>query len=488
MTDSAAPARAVARGWGWRHAGRRRWAVSHLDLVIEPGEKVLLLGASGSGKSTLLRGLAGILGDAEDGEDAGELTVDGRPAGAARGRVGLVLQDPDAQVVLARVGDDVAFGCENLGVPRDEIWRRVDASLEAVGLALPRDHPTSALSGGQKQRLALAGALAMQPGLLLLDEPTANLDPPGVVEVRDAVVRATADSTLVVVEHRVDAWVDHVDRVIVLAEGGGVLADGPPDAVFAAHERTLTDAGVWVPGVHPEIERSDAAGAGDTLLRVRDLAVGRRRFGAREAAVAASGIDLDVAAGRALGITGPNGAGKSTLALTVAGLLPRVEGDLAAMPELAGSARGADPAGWSSRELLTRIGMVFQAPEHQLLSTSVRAELEVGPRALGLDAAEIDRRVTPLLERLRLTRLAAVNPFTLSGGEKRRLTVAAALATRPRMLVLDEPTYGQDARTWRELADLLARLRDEGSAVVFVTHDLALVDSIADDRFAMGAP
>ncbi len=200
----------------------------------------------------------------------------------------------------------------------------------AVGLPFGRDHPTSRLSGGQKQRLALAGVLAMRPRLVLLDEPTANLDPQGAEDVRDAVIRAATatGATLVVVEHRVALWADHVDRVIVLGETG-VLADGPADAVFARHERELTEAGVWVPGVPPRFVPAAREGAGDVLLEARALAVGRRAFGAKIARVAASGITLDVRAGRALAVTGPNGAGKSTLALTLAGLLEPVEGELA---------------------------------------------------------------------------------------------------------------------------------------------------------------
>lgn len=496
------PARVDARGWGWRHAGRSRWALRGVDLRIEPGERVLLLGASGSGKSTLLRGLAGVLGDEEDGEPSGELLIDGRAPADARGRAGLVLQDPDAQVVLARVGDDVAFGCENLGVPRDEIWRRVPEALAAVGLDVPLDRSTSALSGGQKQRLALAGALAMRPGLLLLDEPTANLDPEGVTEVRDAVVRSVAatGATLVVVEHRVDVWAPYVDRAIVLGPGGGVIADGRPDDVFRGHAASLTDAGVWVPGVVPFVPRTTPDGAPEELLVAAGLAVGRRPFGAREAAVAAEGIDARIRGARVLAVTGPNGAGKSTLALTLAGLLPAVRGGLAASAALAAAgdtsaprrrgrrpAAGDAPHAWASRDLLTRIGMVFQSPEHQLLARTVRDELAVGPRALGLDEPAVAARVEPLLERLGLARLAGVNPFTLSGGEKRRLTVAAMLATRPRVLLLDEPTYGQDARTWRELAALLDGVRAEGAAVVCVTHDRPLVDALADDVLELGS-
>ena len=244
--------RVTASGWGWRHAGRSRPAVSGLDLDIQPGERVLVLGPSGAGKSTLMHALAGVLGDDEDGDETGELFIDGQRPSRARGRVGLVLQDPDSQVVLARVGDDVAFGCENLAVPRAEIWPRVTRSLAEVGLDLPLRHPTSALSGGQKQRLALAGVLAMQPGLVLLDEPTANLDPDGVVEVRDAVVRSVQASgaTLIVIEHRVAVWQDVVDRVIVVDPAGGILADGPTENVLTAQGERLAAAGVWIPS-HP---------------------------------------------------------------------------------------------------------------------------------------------------------------------------------------------------------------------------------------------
>ena len=501
-----AGARVEARGWGWRHAGRRRPAVRALDLDIAPGERVLLLGASGAGKSTLLRALAGVLGDPApagdadggDGEESGTLRVDGIPPARARGRAGLVLQDPDAQVILARVGDDAAFGCENLGIPRDEIWQRVDRALDEVGLgALGREHPTAALSGGQKQRLALAGALAMRPGLLLLDEPTANLDPAGAVEVRDAVVAAVerAGATLVVVEHRVELWAEHVDRVVVLdapgidPDGGGLLADGDPASVFARHGEALSVAGVWVPGIPVTIPPRRFVSENPELLSVHDVAVGRREFGERMPRVAASGIDLALHAGRTLAITGPNGAGKSTLAATLAGLRPAVAGRVEASTLLidAGSrpARGSDPARWRSRELLTRVGMVFQDPEHQLLTARVRDELEVGPRSLGLDDDEIAARVEPLLDRLRLRNLQRVNPFTLSGGEKRRLTVAAALATRPRVLILDEPTFGQDARTWRELAALIDEVRADGAAVAFVSHDPALVRALADDQLVI---
>ena len=479
-------ARVTARGWGWRHGDRPRPAVSGLDLELEPGERVLLLGASGAGKSTLLAGLAGVLGDAEDGDRVGELLVDGRPPEAARGRVGLVLQDPDGQTVLARVGDEVAFGCENLGLPREQIWRRVAEALEAVGLDVPLDHPTSELSGGQKQRLAIASVLAMRPGLLLLDEPTANLDPDGVAEVRAAVERLVAarETTLVVVEHRVETWVDLVDRVVVLEPGAGVCAEGAPDAVLGSRGAELAAAGIWVPGRHPVIARGPRRAAAPELLSAAGLAVGRRRFGERAPRTAAAGIDLAVHAGRTTSILGPNGAGKSTLGLTLAGLLAPVAGELRALPALAGSL-GIAPIRWRSRELASRIGTVFQDPEHQFLRGSVREELEVGPRVLRRGDAEVVAIRDRLAERLRLVPLLDANPFTLSGGEKRRLSVATALATTPSVLVADEPSFGQDALTWAELVRLLDELVAEGTALVTVTHDLALVDALADERLVL---
>ena len=431
---------------------------------------MLLLGESGAGKSTLLSALAGVLAP-DEGDAEGSLLIDG--AAPAPGRAGLVLQDPDSQVILARVGDDVAFGCENLGVARDEIWSRVRHSLDEVGLAVPLDRATANLSGGQKQRLALAGVLAMRPGLLLLDEPTANLDPQGVTEVRDAVGRVldATGATLVVVEHRVAVWQDLVNRVIVLGTDG-LIADGSPTEVLDRRGADLAARGIWVPGHPPARPARRPRPAAQIELSARALSVGRTD-------AVLEGVQLDMSSAQGLAITGPNGSGKSTLGLTLAGLLPPVAGELTASDDLR---RGIPPrpSKWRSRDLLTRIGTVFQEPEHQFLAPTVRAELAIGPRALKLPQAEIDARVGELLDRLRLTHLAEANPFTLSGGEKRRLSVATVLATRPRLLVLDEPTFGQDSRTWSELVAILAELIDDGSGLVMMTHDSDLVATLAD--------
>ncbi|HEY0509557.1 MAG TPA: ABC transporter ATP-binding protein [Blastococcus sp.] len=460
--------RLAARGMGVRHAARRAWALTGVDLVVEPGERVLVTGASGAGKSTLLAAVAGILDD-QGAEATGELTVDGRPPRAARERLGMLAQDPDSQLVMTRAGDDVAFGLENAGVPAGEIWPRVDAALAAVGFGYGRDRPTQALSGGEKQRLVLAGALARRPGLLLLDEPTAQLDADGAALVRAAVARVTADRgcTLLVVDHDAGPWLPLVDRVVEVVDGG--LVEHGPD-----WRPTPRGAGLRLPAAAPNgpvLLTADAAG-----YTYRGVAVPALRP-----------ADAVLRAGRALAVTGPNGTGKSTLALLLAGLRAPTTGRVAATAELAAGARKGEraPHRWRAGELVTRIGTVFQNPEHQFLTGRLHDELAFGPLRSGEHAAAARATADELLERLGLTAFADANPYTLSGGQQRRLSVATALATSPRVLVLDEPTFGQDAATWRELVTLLAEQRAAGCAVAVITHDADLVDLFADDRLSL---
>jgi energy-coupling factor transport system ATP-binding protein len=455
-----------AKGWGWRHAGRRAWAVRGLDLRLGPGERVLLLGASGAGKSTLLAALAGLLDPSGGGESEGELCVDGRPPAGARDSIGIVFQDPETQLVMARAGDDVAFGLENRCVPTEAIWPRVHRALAQVRFPYPEDHPTTALSGGEKQRLAIAGALALHPRLLLLDEPTANLDPAGAETVRATVADLPA-MTLVLVEHRVAASLPLIDRVVVIEAGGGVVADGTPNDVFTRYRARLAELGVWVPGP-PPAPAARRTKFGDELARAEDVAF--RYPGA--GAWALGGVDASVRAGEALAVVGPNGSGKSTLALLVAGLLRPARGHVAL--------EGAQPWSLPARRLVARVGTVFQDPEHQFVTGRVDEELLVGPLRAGRYAPDARRIAMELLERLGLTHLAAANPFTLSGGEKRRLSVATAIATAPPLLVLDEPTFGQDRRTYGELVALIAAHCDGGGAALFATHDEDLVASLAD--------
>jgi len=498
-----------AEGWGWRYASRSEWACREINFEIQPGEKVLLLGASGSGKSTLLRAIAGVLGGVDEGDEIGRLLVDDVHPSRLRGRVGLVMQDPQSQIILAKLGDDVAFGLENLRVPTDQIWPLVDSALNAVGLGeLPRERSTSELSGGQQQRLAIAGALAMfaagqhsdGPAVLCLDEPTANLDPVGVAEVRDtiAALGAHRDVTMVIVEHRVEIWADVVDRVIVLASaqaGGGVIADGPPSEVLTAQAELLTEAGIWVPGVPAPGRRREIGPAKSTILSSVQLSTGYRAD-----KPVSQNLEVQIPASRSTVITGHNGAGKSTLAMTMAGLLEPLAGRVVAAEQLRPTQTivkhgwwrrrhrdVSDPHDWTSRELLTRLGTVFQHPEHQFVESSVRAELAVGLRALRRPADQIDGRVDELLSRMRLAHLADANPFTLSGGEQRRLSVATVLATSPAVIFLDEPTFGQDRNTWAELVAMIGELLAEDVTIVSVTHDAQYLALLAEHRIELSA-
>lgn len=513
-------ARIELNNFSWHHPGRPEPVISGLNLTINPGEKVLLLGTSGAGKSTLLHAIAGVLHD-DDGESAGgTITINGQAPAEARGTAGMMQQDPESSIVMATVGNDVAFGPENLRVPREEIWGRVTEALTAVGLNhLPLDHPSSALSGGQKQRLGLAGILSMHPGAMILDEPTANLDPSGVQEVRDSILTAAqaTGATLLVVEHRVSIWAPHMDRIIVLGEGGTITHDGAPDTVLSQARQELIDAGVWVPNYVPRAPQTghtaggEVAGDsehGEALLRAENLSITRaqptpkqrrarrrtiKRLGDTPAPapvdlpVLRGGLNLTLRAGEHLSVLGPNGAGKSTLALTLAGLLTAPDGALAATDTLRDHGAGQngqngqrahwDVPTWTPAQMLSRIGYVFQEPEYQFIRGTVREELELGPRRLAalnrvpLDEDELAARTDDLAARLRLNHLLDANPFTLSGGEKRRLSVASALATAPRILILDEPTFGQDARTWAELVDLIRELLADGTAVISITHD-----------------
>lgn len=514
--------------WGYRHASRTQFAVRGLNVSIHTGEHVLLLGASGIGKSTILEGAAGLLGeiitesstneeglttttDADGGITEGSILINGKPVHDTRGMTGLVLQDPDAQGVFQRIADNVAFGPENLGIPREEIWQRVHKSLEAVGLeGLQLNRSVTHLSGGQMQRLALAGALAMEPDILLLDEPTANLDPDGVDQIVGAVnqVLTRTQSTMLLVEHRADRWISMIDRVIVLglqASDGStvkqessedeithhddyqtvVVADGTPDDVFTRTDINFTELGIWVPEqyqraedritrihVPNEPDYDPATGDGVVVLHTEDLAIGRHNT------PIAQHINIACARGQITALVGSNGAGKSTLSMTLAGLLEPVVGEVVASNTLSIGANGTWPIDWSSKQLASRISYVFQNPEHQFACSSVLDEVMLGPLRTGMSQEQAQQRAHELLKRFHLDQYEAVNPYTLSGGEKRRLTVAASLAAAPEILILDEPTFGQDRRTWLQIVELIQTLRADNTSIIVVTHDHELVTAL----------
>ncbi|WP_235180965.1 ATP-binding cassette domain-containing protein [Nesterenkonia sp. AN1] len=493
---------------------------------------------SGAGKSTLLHALAAVLHD-DEAEVHGQLLLDGVAPDQTRGRAGLMQQDPESQVVLSRIGDDVAFAAENLAVPREQIWQRVRAALTEVGLeGFGLDHPSAKLSGGQKQRLALAGILAMRPGLLLLDEPTANLDPEGVWQVRDAVLAAAeaTGATIILVEHRLEVWAEQMDTLLVLETGGGIRRRSPAAEIFTdpALREELGAMGLWVPGrdplqelpawpgeavlpgkaVLPDEPARDVKSAwggmpgpapGEPLLLAEGLAVGRHspKAGWRSAHARRADAHGSRSGDPPRPDPGhhrlPTGAGKSTLLLTLAGLLPAHAGSLAATAELKGGAAGAglaaDPHEWRSADLVARIGVVFQEPEHQFVRSTVREELALGAQQAKVPGTadplfteeQVQDRVTGLLQRLGLSELAEANPFTLSGGEKRRLSVGTVLSAGPQVLMLDEPTFGQDARTFAELISLLREHLDSGGTVLAVTHDADFLRGLQAEELQIGA-
>jgi energy-coupling factor transport system ATP-binding protein len=433
---------------------------------------VLLAGPSGAGKSTLLHAVVGALGATLPGDLAGDVQVGGR--------VGLVPQGPGDAVVAERIGRDVAFGPENLGLGRDETWSRVDAALDAVGMGQGRDHPTSALSGGELQRLALAGVLAMAPDVVLLDEPTSMLDADHARSVRAAVARTVAEdgSTLVVVEHRIEPWLELVDRVVVLDGSGRVVADAAPNAFVRDHRDRLGALGVWMPGLpdpepmvlEPHWLRPDEAVEQVTW---HDLTVDLRSRSMRGTTRtrALDQVDATLRPGRLGALTGPSGAGKSTLLAAFAGLVRPVTGRL----------DGPSPALETRRSavLAADVGWVPQVPEHGFVAATVRDEVAATPRRLG---REVD--VDGLLDVLGLGALAGSHPYRLSGGEQRRLSLATAVAHRPGLVLLDEPTVGQDRVTWAAVAGLAVSAAREGAVVGAATHDDALV-RLADDRIRL---
>ena len=468
MGESAG-ARITASGWGFRYPGRSARALSDVSFTIASGELVVLMGASGSGKSTLLAALAGTL---PEGGDSGSLRVEGPLTSPAR--IGLVQQEPEGNIVMERVGDDVAFPLENAAVAAPRIWPEVLGALAAVGLEVSLDRDTSRLSGGQQQLLAVAAASVAGPHLLLLDEPTANLDPRAAAAVLAAAeaVRAANGCTVVVIEHRVEAWLARADRVL-LVEGGSVLDLDPADlgAHFAA--RPESAARVWVDHAHLPA-RPPLAAPGGRVLSARGVGVVDRL----------PATDLEVHAGEVVAVTGPPGSGKSTLLACLAGLREPGSGSVR-LSEASGRERD-DPWRWPSAEIARAFGVVFQNPEHQFVTGRVVDEVTHGLLGAGVPRQEASQRAARMLDRLRLSPLAVADPFTLSGGEQRRLSVGTALALDPRILLLDEPTFGQDPATWAELVGIIADHRDAGGAVVMATHDPDLVTALAAREVRLG--
>jgi energy-coupling factor transport system ATP-binding protein len=411
-------------------------ALQDVSLELEPGEVVALLGPSGSGKSTLLRSLAGLVPHFHGGRFAGRVVVAGldtreaRPAALA-GTVATVFQDPEDQVVMTIVANEVAFGLENLGVAPAEIWPRVERALASVDALHLWGRKTIELSGGELQRVCLASALALEPQLVLLDEPTSQLDPEAAALFLDAVERLGA--TVVLSEHRVARALELATRV-VFVDGGRVVLDGPRSegVEWLAAERPGW-AGACVPVTQ--------APSPDLVLRARGIS-----FSYREAMPVLDGIDLELRRGEIVSLGGPNGSGKSTLARIVSGLIEPQAGTVV---------------------LHGRAGYLSQDPGRYLVKETALAEA-----ALAVNGDE--QRARAALERFGLGWAADRHPRDLSSGERERLAVASVAVSEPDLLVLDEPTRGLDPERKAELAVWLESYAASGKAVLIATHDADL--------------
>jgi energy-coupling factor transporter ATP-binding protein EcfA2 len=424
---------------------------------------VVLTGPSGGGKSTAAMGLAGLLGDAVHGEMTGHVSVEG----PSDGRVSLVQQDPDSHLVTLTVEDEVAFGPENLALPRDEIIRRVQEALEAVHALHLVHRSTNELSGGEKQRVAIASVLAMAPDVLVLDEPSANLDPQGRRDVLDLAVELLKDGdrALVVTEHRLERLAKAAMETVVL-DGGRVRWRGTFGQMQSEAE-ALAASGLRVPG-RPDllgIDREEAT-PGETVLDVRGLQSG---YGETQVL---HGIDLTVREREVVGLVGPNGAGKTTLLRCILGLGEVWDGRVL----VAGLDAGREPTSKMAREA----GLVFQTPDHQLFERTVREELTFGPRNFGIDPLRMEDRIGELAAEYALAPLMEVHPYRLSLGQKRRLNVASVQASFPRLLMLDEPFIGQDLGNIRALNRAIQEARWENTAILMVSHDLEVLSHMCD--------
>lgn len=487
-----------------------------VTLTVSQGEVVLLLGPSGSGKSTLALALNGLIPQAvaatlEGRIEAAGLDTARTPVGVLCQHVGMVFQDPDAQIVTGTVLDEVCFGPENLLLDLEEVLGRAESALRTVGLWERRFDNPDVLSGGQRQRLAIACALTLHAPLLVLDEPTANLDSAGVEDVYRTLAELVAggEQSIVLIEHNLDAAMDLVDRVVVLDRDGKVVMAGPARSTLTEHASELLDLGVWLPVATRAALQLRTVGLSLTPLPLTPTELGAaleacehlpdlpcsapeetadppphpgqmmsepivrvdRLQVSRGGRAVLRDISLNVGAGEWLAIVGTNGAGKTTLLQSIAGILRPPRGRI--------EVGGLDPARASARALSQVVGFVFQNPEHQFVRYTVADELACGLRVMGVAEHEIKDRVETMLVRLGLQSHRDRHPFTLSGGQKRRLSVGTALIVGPPVLALDEPTYGQDRERAMELMGLLSSLNAEGVTIVMVAHDMQLVADYA---------
>ena len=475
-----------------RYDGCPRPAVQDVELTVAEGEFLLVIGGTGAGKSTLLGAINGLVPHFTGGTLTGRVTVAGRDTAEHPPRelvdvVGLVPQNPIAGFVTDSVEEELAYAMESLGVPADVMRRRVEETLDLLGLTELRDRPLMSLSGGQRQRVAIGAVLTAHPRVLVLDEPTSALDPGAAEEVLATLQRLVHDLgiTVILAEHRLERVVQYADRIALIDRDGRVSA-GTPDDIMAT-----------APVAPPVVELGRLAGWSPLPLTVRDArrrAAGLRRtlaglHGSQPArppmdtstvasvdravvtygpVTALRGLSLSVGRGEVLAIMGRNGAGKSTLLSALAGQLVPARGTA--------TVAGVDPADLAGPDLLRRVGLVPQEPAAMLTSERVDAEC----RATDVVAALPPGTTRALLSRLAPDIADATHPRDLSEGQRLALALAVVLAPEPALLLLDEPTRGLDYNAKRSLVDILAMLRQRGTAVLMATHDVELAAEAAD--------
>ena len=463
----------------FRYRSRPEPALRDISFTVAPGELLLIAGASGCGKTTLIRCINGLVPRSYKGDLEGRITLCGeetsdKSLAQISQRVGTVLQDPERQILGTKVYAEVAFGLENLGLPRDEIWARVNAALERLGIAHLRGRETFSLSGGEKQKAALAGVLAMQPSVLLLDEPLASLDAASGKEAL-AVFRRLADEGIAIclVEHRVeDVLAIEPDRALYMEEGR-IAYLGAPSGLMAEvdyRQVKLPAPVVMARAAHAplrEFHPSIQPDGGEPLVTFEGVSFGYGEDGPE----VIHGVDLTIRRGDIIAVLGPNGAGKTTLVKHAIGLLKPDRGRV--------WLEGRDTKALSVAEVAHTLGYVFQSPSHMLFAPTVQEELSFGPKNLGYAEEVIAEGVSHAIETVNLKGLETYPPLALSFGQQKRVSIAAILAMRSKILVMDEPTAGQDYANYMGFMDTILQMPGF-QAILFITHDLDLAISYAN--------
>jgi energy-coupling factor transporter ATP-binding protein EcfA2 len=462
----------VVENLSFRYRDRDDFAIQEVSFELEAGKVLLIAGASGCGKTTLIRCINGLIPRSYKGELTGRVLLDGQdttdmPLSRISQIVGTVLQDPERQILGAHVFTEVAFGLENLGVPREEITQRVEETLAFLGIAHLKGRETFYLSGGEKQKVAVAGTLAMKPSILLLDEPLASLDPASAEEAL-TLIRRLADEgkTVVIIEHRVeDVLKIEPELSLFMVEGqvryfgrsGGLEARVDYREVKLPAPMILEKARHDPPPSYVPPVLATAARDGP-LAEFRDVA-----FAYEPETPVLRDINLSIRNGDLIAVLGPNGAGKTTLVKHAIGLLKPKQGQVLL--------EGVDTRELSVAQIARTIGYVFQSPSHMLFAPTVREELAFGPQNLGFDQGTIERGVAEAVDILNLKGLEDYPPLGLSFGQQKRVSIAAILAMRSKILVMDEPTAGQDYKNYMAFMNAILGLPNF-AAILFITHDL----------------